>query len=784
LIRAALLALTLLLSSVPGRAQDARDPAYFEWETVASRAETAVEEARASNAALEQLRTEIAEWRADFQAARTTSEPRLQTLNEQLAALGPPPEAGKSEPQAVAKRRSELGQQIAALEAPRRAADEAYSRADNLIGLIDSMIRERQASELLDLGPSPLNPTNWGRALTALSSTARALANETAGVWRNPVLRADMRANLPATLLLIVAATLILFRARRWLNAGAARLVGRTSARARSVVDLIVSLAGAILPVIGVLALVNATGSLNLFGFRGEEIIRSFVLLAALISGASWVSDQIFPRSDRMGRILDLDADRRSEARFYARGLALMVWALDLVRGIATAEQYSDAARAVIQFPAAAVLGLFLLRFGALIRKGGHDIEGDEATHDFRRALLRNLGLGTMLLALLATLATAAGYHSAPVFVLRPLTETLALIGLLAMLQTFATNLYCLAFGKDEEAARDDLAPVLIGLVLALGAIPLFALIWGARQADLSEAWTKFLDGFSIGATTISPLDFLTFAVVFAVGYIGTRLVQGTLRATVLPKTRIDPGGQNAIVSGLGYIGIILSALLAITTTGLDLSSLAIVAGALSVGIGFGLQNIVSNFVAGIIMLIERPVAIGDWIEVGNHSGIVKGISVRATRIETQDKTDVIVPNAEFVAGTVTNWTRYSNLGRVIVGVKVPGGNDTRKVEAILMDIAEKHPAASGRHKPQVFLTSIEDGLRFEIRLIIKDVLQLMQVKTEIAHQVVERLATAGLVYPMQQRELFMHQMPPKEPPPEPKKPAPRRRKSPAKPAT
>ena len=150
---------------------------------------------------------------------------------------------------------------------------------------------------------------------------------------------------------------------------------------------------------------------------------------------------------------------------------------------------------------------------------------------------------------------------------------------------------------------------------------------------------------------------------------------------------------RDSIRTGVGYVGICAAALIAMSYAGFNLSNLAIVAGALSVGIGFGMQSVVSNFVSGLILLAERPIKVGDLVVAAGEEGYVRKISVRSTEIETFDGANVLIPNSFFISEKVKNWTLRNNTGRITIHVSVPHGTDPRQVTAILQQVAKAHPA-------------------------------------------------------------------------------------------
>ncbi|TDL84068.1 mechanosensitive ion channel family protein [Palleronia sediminis] len=754
-LRRGLAALILLYAAGIAAAQTVEPPDYDAWNRLAEEVQQALENG-AEAERLERLRARIAESRNAFLAAQSQNAARIETVRAQIAALGPPPEEGaQPEPIPIAQRRMELNAQLEELRAPVVAAEEVYTEADGLVAQIDRTIRERYASQLLAREGFPFNPAYWVGAVDVVIGGADALASEIAVRWDNPRVRRRAIDRLPVAAPLAVIAIFLILRSRLWVWMIESWAVDN-SARWRGVLGFVLSLGKVVLPLTGLWLIAVALELTNFAGPKLALFVDNLWIVGAPPLVAHWLAWLLLPYDPTRRGPLNVAPDRRQPFRRYTKAVGFATGVIILVELLAAMTDRSDIAVSVLLWLPRMALAFFLFRLGRLVQELQRPVEEAEEGVDttLGGSFTRGLGRLVCIAAIAGAALGTAGYANATDALLVPTVETLALIALVLLLQRFVSDLYAVATGRPEGSA-DALAPVLIGFALTLAALPVLALVWGARVSALTEMWSRFQAGFSIGDTRILPSDFLTFLLVFAALFALTRFIQATLRGTILPRTRIDIGGRNAIVSGLGYVGVFVAALAAISAAGIDLSSLAIVAGALSVGIGFGLQNVVSNFVSGIILLIERPISEGDWIEVNGQMGYVRDISVRSTRIETFDRTDVIVPNADLISGTVTNWTRGNLVGRVIVKVRVALGTDTREVERILLGIARAHPMVVLNPEPWIYFSGFSDNaMTFEIRAILRDVNWVLNVQSDMNHEIVRAFAEAGIAIPVPQRDV------------------------------
>lgn len=290
--------------------------------------------------------------------------------------------------------------------------------------------------------------------------------------------------------------------------------------------------------------------------------------------------------------------------------------------------------------------------------------------------------------------------------------------------------------------------------------------IWGQSELWISQMILYAKEGFEIGSLHIAPIQILGAIAVLAIGISLTRWIKQRVVSDLVKRTRLDRGGREAIVTVSGYIGVMVSLLIAMGVAGISYTNLAIIAGALSVGIGFGLQNVVNNFVSGLILLFERPVRTGDWIVVGDTQGYVRKISIRSTQIETFDRADIIVPNSELISNKVSNLMLRDPWGRIKIPVGVAYGSDVKKVIEILVRVAREYDGVikdqPGVTPPKaLFMRFGDSALEFELRCFILQIDKIFDATSDMNIAIDQAFREAGITIPFPQRDVHVKTLPP-----------------------
>ncbi len=755
MLRLAAICAALFAFSVAAFAQ-AAPPDYEQWQRIVVRAQEAIENNRASEAAMDDLREQLDGWRDLFGAEGSKNRVPVDTALAKLASLGPKPADG--DPEDVAAQRALLEEQLALARAPARQAELAQAEASELIRAIDVLMRDRQAQLLISPGPVPVNPAIWGEAWRDVHRSMQLIGLEFVSGWVHEKRSRELGQSLPIMLFYLALGLLLILRGGRWVRSALERMLERHDevTAARWVMMFLLSFGQVVLPMLGVFALTKAVYATDLPGLRGDVVLAVLPVLTFDILVAKWLGERIFSRYGEPLVPVNLSNAEKMRGRHAATALGLLVALNTLFAEMARYDNWGDHAQSVVFFALTALAAISLAMLSSLISRHGHMMTTEDQRQKTSVGVLVVFLARFMLAAAVVSVTLGLfGLTRAGSFLAFSAGKTVLLVAFLLVVQRLVQKAFAALEGRNDD--ESSLPAVLVGVLIFLASLPALAIFWGARPADLQELFSTLAAGLQVGDMNLSPRTVFVFLVVYFIGHAVTRLAQSMLRDNILPKTKLDSGGQNAVTVGAGYVGVFLAALVAFTVAGIDLGNVALLAGALSVGIGFGLQTIVSNFVSGIILLIERPISEGDWIEVGGQMGYVRDISVRATRIETFDRTDVVVPNSDFISGTVTNYTCGNTVGRIIVKVGVAYGTDTRRVEGILREIAEAHPMVLANPAPGIVFQGFgADSLDFEIRAILRDVNWSLSVRSELNHEIAKRFVDEGIEIPFAQRDIWL----------------------------
>lgn len=696
--------------------------------------------------------------------------PRLNDVQARLTELGDPPGEGQpAENATVTQERNRLTATRSEINALTGRAEDVSIEAKALSDRISDIRRDLFTSQLF--AHTDLDGAILKDALDSFATDAERVRRSVSS-WLQFAVRFKATQLAIAVLLSLALALAILV--------GEYRLFGRLHRRDRTIADpsyisrLSVAFWSTILPSLALSFFLSSTYFLlrtfNVLRSDISPLIAAVFALIGLVFFVTAVSRAVLAPRAPNWRLVPV-SNRGARDLCIAIFLMVLVNGIDYVLAVISEIYSSSVVLTVVKSLFSSIVVALLLVLASFLRpvvaESGNPAEQGRAWPKTIALTLRGVGIFLLL-------AAAIGYVGLARFLATQIVVTGAVvatiyIGILSGKAISAPN----RFGETRvgqfignklrlSSIGLDQAGIVAGLfiyvfALATG-VPLILMSWGFQPGDIRLWVYQLFTEISVGTIRISIFGILGGILLFAVGLILTRWFQKWLDGNVMARSQVDGGVRNSVRTGIGYLGTGVAGIVGISAAGIDLSSLALVAGALSLGIGFGLQNIVSNFVSGLILLVERPFKVGDYVITGANEGIVQRISVRATEIETFRRQTIIVPNSELINAPLGNWTHRNRVQRSEIPVSVAYESDPEEVIALLLEVVSKEEEILKNPEPHVeFLRFGASSLDFELRFHLADFTKGLEVRNRVRVEIVRRCRANGIVMPFPQRDVTLH---------------------------
>jgi len=703
---------------------------------------------------------QLVQWRADVLDIQSRADalaealaPQLASMTARLTELGEPP-AGTREAPDVAAQRAQLQKSSRALDSQTKLARllsvEAAQTAEQISTLrrnqFQARLGERRDSLLGTLFWSELQgdlPRDLRRVGRLADDLRRAAADTPDGVW------AALALAIAAVLLLRAACSRLLVRLTAT-RVPPGRL--RRSFLAVSIVVLAVATPGLVAELLHIGLTWNDTLPDDTSDLLGSLV--AVVCFGGYVAGLGHALLSPERSTWRLPAIHDRVARGLRHLPVALGMLVVAIWLADQLPVLLNASLTTTICVASLAALAlAATLAWGLRRCTSLHRQARQaDEDGRVAPRPFWVSVLVAVTWAVLITSVVSLLAGYAAFGS---FIVKQVLWTLAILCsayLLSVLIEDGFGTLLASAARDDEGRnrlRGQVAVLLSGaarVAVVLFAATLLLAPFGEGPSDLLHRVNQLHSGLQIGEVHLRPGALMQALLVLALCLVGVRLLKRWLANRYLPTTELDPGMQLSAATLFGYTGVVVAVALALSALGIGLERVAWIASALSVGIGFGLQAVVQNFVSGLILLAERPVKVGDWVSLGGVEGDIRRINVRATEIQMADRSTVIVPNSEFVTKTVRNVTHADPLGLVQVKLPMPLDADAPRVRKLMLEAFAAHEGIVENPAPDVFLEGIEHGhLMFNARGYVGSPRNAYGVRSALLYDILQRMAQAGL---------------------------------------
>ncbi|HEX2009769.1 MAG TPA: DUF3772 domain-containing protein [Roseateles sp.] len=686
-------------------------------------------------------------------------EPQFGSAQARLSELGPAPAAGGSEAADVAEQRRTLRRGSEQLEARLKLARLLALESEQLSDEVGTQRRARFRAELFERTDSVLAPSFW---------------NELAGSFRRDAARVELlerrlvgaAAQVPPlrwlglALLVLGALALRLWLRRRLTDVATHRAPpGRVR---RSLQAVARSLLAMLVPGVAAYALMLALMPGLATGDPLRGLFASAVGAVCFTAYIGGLGLALLSPGRPSWRLLPLP-DRVAEGlRWHAVWIAVITFAGWFLQRLAGAAALSLAIEVAINGAYALILGLLLARSvhrGEQLRRQALAAEAANAAADTRPGWLSGALVLVWGVLVVSLLGIVIGYVALGSFIVRQVVWIGVLLlsaYLLSLLVDDACSAW-LAPSEEQGGATPSQARVLRNQAVVLGSGALRLTVWllalvlilapfGESPEDLLRRTDQLRVGIEVGQLQLRPTALLQALLVFLLALLGLRALKRWLNERFLPTTSLDAGMRSSVGTLLGFLGTVVAIGLALSAVGLELEKVAWIASALSVGIGFGLQAVVSNFVSGLILLAERPVKVGDWVSLSGVEGDIRRINVRATEIQMSDRSTVIVPNSEFITKVVRNVTHQNPVGLVQIKLPMPLDTDVATAREILLRAFDEHEDVLETPAPNVQLDGIAEGqLVFNATGFVGSPRQAYGVRSALLFRALQDLRAAEL---------------------------------------